>query len=97
MVCIKEESLSFEWDEEKNKSNKIKHGISFETAILVFNDEMRIDLYDKEHSVDEDRFVTIGSVGEIIFVVYTMRAETTRIISARIASRTERNVYYGNY
>ena len=46
--------LTFEWDEEKNRINKNKHGIDFETAMLVFNDLERIEIYDLEHSVDED-------------------------------------------
>lgn len=91
------DSLYFEWDEDKNKENKHKHGISFETASLVFLDELRIEYYDSVHSVFEDRYVTIGAVGELLFVVYTMRGDVTRIISARVATQTERKVYYGYY
>ena len=72
-----------------------KHGISFRTASKVFWDENRIEIY-KVHSIDEDRFITIGSVGEILFVVYTERDSRIRMISARLATNKERRIYYGN-
>lgn len=84
-----------EWDVNKNSINKKKHGISFETAALVFADEERIEYYDKLHSLDEDRYVVIGCVQGILYVVYTMRNEAARIISARMATLTERKIYYG--
>ncbi len=86
--------MQFEWDEEKAALNLQKHGISFEDAALVFNDEYRIEYYDAVHSADEDRYNTIGKVGEILFVVYTERKAFTRIISARIATPAERRMYY---
>ena len=86
--------MQFEWDEEKAALNLRKHGISFEDAALVFNDEYRIEYYDAAHSTDEDRYNTIGKVGEILFVVYTERRAFTRIISARIATPAERRMYY---
>lgn len=51
--------MKFEWDDEKNKINFAKHGIDFETAMLVFNDLQRIEIYDMEHSKEEDRYNTI--------------------------------------
>ena len=54
--------MKFEWDEDKNKLNYKKHGIDFETAMLVFNDLQRIEIYDVEHSINEDRYNTIGMV-----------------------------------
>jgi len=48
--------LHFEWDEDKNQLNLKKHGIDFETAMLVFNDLQRIEIYDTEHSIYEDRY-----------------------------------------
>lgn len=53
--------LKFEWDEDKSRLNLKKHGIDFETAILVFNDMERIEIYDLEHSIKEDRYNTIES------------------------------------
>lgn len=89
--------LKFEWDEEKNRINKKKHGIDFNIAIHVFDDENRIEIYDYEHSIDEDRYNTIGLVHEILFVVYTERKDSLRIISARLATSAERRLYYGDY
>ena len=79
--------LKFEWDEDKNKLNYKKHGIDFETAMLVFNDLQRIEIY-------EDRYNTIGMVHDVLFVVYTERKENIRLISARLATKTERSIYY---
>ena len=88
------EILEFEWDEEKNEINKRKRGIDFNTAPHVFDDEDRIEIYDIEHSVEEDRYNTIGRVHDILFVVYTERKDKIRIISARLASAAERRLYY---
>lgn len=88
-------ALNFEWDEEKARVNRQKHGISFELAAMVFNDEDRIEIYDEEHSLDEDRYITIGLAGEVLFVVYTERKDTIRLISARLATARERRLYYG--
>ena len=86
--------LNFEWDEDKNQLNLKKHGIDFEIAMLVFNDLQRIEIYDMEHSINEDRYNTIGMVNDILFVVYTERKENIRLISARLATKTERSIYY---
>lgn len=84
---------TFQWDDDKARRNKIKHGISFETVALVFEDENRIERYDEEHSVDEDRWITVGKVGDILFVVYTERGKDIRLISARAADEDERREY----
>ena len=84
-----------EWDDKKNQLNIRKHGISFETAALVFADEERIEYYDRLHSLDEDRYVILGCVQGILYVVYTMRGEAARLISARRATPWERKIYYG--
>ena len=84
-----------EWDENKNQQNIKKHGISFQTAALVFADEERIEYLDKLHSQDEERYVVLGCVQGILYVVYTMRDEYTRLISARMATPYERKIYYG--
>lgn len=88
-------SLLFEWDEEKAEMNLKKHGIPFETATKVFLDENRIEIYDEDHSLDEDRYITIGLADEVLFVVYTERKPKIRLISARLATARERSVYYG--
>ena len=85
----------FEWDDEKNKINKIKHGINFKTAARVFNDPYHFEEYDNEHSQDEDRWKVIGMVDDILTVIYTERGNRTRLISAREANEKERMRYYG--
>ncbi len=89
------DDILFEWDKNKNKSNISKHGISFKTAALVFEDPNRIEFYQNRNG--EDRFVTIGMVEDILCVVYTMRGEVHRIISARPAEDDEKEAYYGEY
>lgn len=86
--------MKFEWDEEKNFANKEKHKISFETAAHVFDDPNYIEMFDFEHSFNEDRYIAIGKVGDVLFVVFTERKETIRLISARLATNAERKLYY---
>ena len=88
--------LIFEWDSEKAEFNWRKHKIDFKDAVRVFEDESRLDYPDEEHSDEEDRYITIGRVDKILFVVYTEREDRTRIISARKADKSERRMYYGN-
>ena len=87
--------MEFEWDDDKEQINIKKHGMDFSTAALVFGDNNRIEKYDELHSDEEDRYITIGSIGRVVvMVVYTERSGAIRIISARIASRREREAYY---
>ena len=69
--------LLFEYDEEKNRKNVEKHGISFKTAARVFFDYDRIEMFDDEHSIDEDRYNTIGdtSAGGVT-VIGTLQEES---------------------
>lgn len=87
--------MVFEWDDEKEVINIKKHHIDFDTAKKVFNDINRIEIYDIQHSILEDRYNTIGLVDEVLFVVYTERHENIRLISARLATEKERRIYYG--
>lgn len=89
--------MQFEWDEEKAAANIRKHGITFEAAAKVFLDENRIEIYDAVHSIEEERYITIGRAGDVLFVVYTERRPNIRLISARLATARERKVYYGNF
>lgn len=89
--------MLFEWDDEKEKKNIIKHGIDFSTAARVFEDVNRLEFFDETHSDDEDRYITIGQingVAVIIMLVYTERKRAIRIISARKATRQEEVKYY---
>lgn len=90
-------SLEFEWDEEKARLNFEKHGVPFETAARVFLDVNRIEIYDEAHSIEEDRYITIGLAHQVLFVVYTERTPKIRLISARLATARERKVYYGKF
>ena len=87
--------LEFEWDPEKAASNLKKHGVSFEEAATVFRDQLSLTFYDPDHSVDEDRYITIGTStdGRLIIVSHTDRDDHIRIISARNATRRERKMY----
>jgi len=89
------DGLLVEWDEKKAAINKQKHGVTFEDAALVFADDNLLVLRDQKHSQDEDRWQAIGMVENILFVVYTERVETLRIIMARKADADERREYYG--
>lgn len=90
-------AFQFEWDEEKARINMKKHGIPFELAAKVFLDERRIEIFDETHSIDEERYITIGMAGEVLFVVYTERTSSIRLISARLATAKERSIYYGQF
>jgi uncharacterized DUF497 family protein len=87
------------WTDEKNRTNKRDHGLSFETAQLVFNDPLAVTRFDPHP--DGDRWQTLGQVGAVaVFVVHTWPEldETTgeevgRIISARKATSHERKAY----
>ena len=89
--------MIFEWGDEKEKINIAKHGIDFTTAARVFKDENRLELYDEAHSDTEDRYITIGVIDDvayIVMVVYTEQGEAIRLISARKATKQERRMYY---
>jgi len=86
--------ITFEWDEDKNKLNQMLHGISFEDAKFVFNDPFKIVLPDLYHSEKEERWLAIGIVSRVLFVVFTERSENNiRIISARTATKAEVRLY----
>ena len=86
----------FEWNSDKNALNKIKHGISFEEILPVFDDPFFLERYDYRHSdFYEDRMIGIGSVnGNIVVTTVFTERKRIRIISARLASPYEENVYY---
>ena len=90
--------MNFEWDDNKEIINLKKHGINFERAIKVFGDDYGIEEYDYIHSsYYEDRYHYIGHIGKqiIVCVVYSLlNDDTLRIISARFATRIERERYY---
>ena len=84
--------MRFEWDPDKNLANQAKHGVSFEEATELFSDASDyLEIYDAEHSLDEDRFIAIGTPSSgVLVVVYTERKEDViRIVSARKATKEE--------
>ncbi|MEN9448243.1 MAG: hypothetical protein RJA25_1533 [Bacteroidota bacterium] len=87
--------MKFEWDINKNKSNTEKHGITFEDASKVFDDETSLIEFSRLVG-DEERIQIIGKILDIVIIIvaYTERNESTRIISARKASKIERGKYY---
>ena len=87
--------MRFEWDPNKATANEQKHGVNFDEAINVFQDDHSITVPDTRHSKQEKRFFTIGvgPNGQVLLVCHTDRAGQIRIISARPASRKERKQY----
>ncbi|OQX97250.1 MAG: hypothetical protein B6I20_13055 [Bacteroidetes bacterium 4572_117] len=86
--------MGFEWDKNKNDSNIEKHGIDFNDAKNVFNDDKRKISPDLRSNYGEDRWITIGKVVDTIMVViYTIRNKAYRLISARYAKKKERDRY----
>ena len=87
--------MEFEWDATKAESNERKHGVPFDAAVSVFEDSERIERLDSDSSEAEERWATTGLVDGIeIYVVYAIRGEVFRLISARRASRYEREEYW---
>ena len=87
--------MRFAWNEKKAASNLVKHGVSFEEASTVFGDPLSNAFPDTDHSVEEQRFVIIGSSqqGRILVVAHTDDGELVRVISAREATHGERKSY----
>jgi uncharacterized protein len=87
--------LEFEWDPKKALLNLRKHDVSFREAAMVFNDTLAITYDDEAHSHRERRFLTMGTSdkGRVLVVSHTLVGEQVRVISARKATRHERNLY----
>jgi uncharacterized DUF497 family protein len=83
----------FEWDETKSKATLRSRGFDFAYASRIFENPV-LEVDDERRAYGEQRIVAIGRVGpNTLFVVYTWRGNTRRIISARLASRKERDAY----
>ena len=84
--------MQFEWDREKAKKNDRKHKVSFDEAMTVFYDPLSATFDDPDHSVDEQRLITVGysSRRRLLVVSHTERGKAVRIISARLATTQER-------
>jgi len=93
--------IRFEWDNAKASSNQRKHGVSFEEAQSVFYDEFAIQFFDGENT-EEDRFILLGmsNLSRVLVVIHCERCanvDAIRIISARRATKHERNFYEGEH
>lgn len=87
--------LDFEWDDDKAAANSRKHGVTFEQATYAFRDPFAVEWIDARAVYGEERVILLGmSFGEILSVVYTERVEHLRIISARRATKHEKDHYY---
>lgn len=90
--------LEFEWDIQKLKSNYNKHGVSFDEALTVFDDENAAFLEDPDHSIYENRYIIIGYsiYNNLLFISFTERENRIRLISARKATKNERKRHEEN-
>ena len=87
--------MEFEWDDAKAALSLARHRIDFLDAIEVFLDPFRLELEDDREDYGELRLKTVGMVnGVVTAVLFTLRGERTRIISARKAEPNERRAYH---
>lgn len=88
--------MTFEWHNRKEKENIRKHYVDFYEASTCFSDPLKVEVYDEEHSIDEDRFILLGISykGRLLTVCHVERGyDHIRIISARTATKQERVFY----
>lgn len=88
--------MRFEWDEDKDRGNQAKHGVSFSEVQQLFQPGVDyLEIFDAEHSEAEDRFIAVGPIERgIVVVVYTERDEDMiRIIGARLANKREQELF----
>jgi len=85
----------FEWDAAKAAANLRKHGVSFDEAVTAFGDPRSVLLPDPDHSIGEERYVVLGmsSTSRLLVVAFVERPPRTRLITARLATRRERQDY----
>jgi len=84
--------VQFEWDRKKAANNFRKHKVSFDEAVTVFYDPLSATFNDPEHSIGEERYITVGysSTRRLLVVSYTARDDRIRIISTRRANTKEK-------
>jgi uncharacterized protein len=89
-------SVKVTWDRAKDVANQKKHGVSFrEASELLTSGVDHLEIFDDAHSVDEDRFISIGPIRRgLVLIVWTERQDDhVRIISARWANRREQALF----
>ena len=87
--------LEFEWDPQKAAENLRKHRVFFTEAATVFSDDLSATVYDPDHSISEDRYITVGISDRrrLLIVGHTERGAKIRIINARELTHAEREAY----
>jgi uncharacterized DUF497 family protein len=92
--------IDFDWDPKKEALNRAKHGVTFESAMVVFRDPLAATILDQEHGGEEERWITLGETadGTLIVVIHTWLQTSddqahVRIISARRPTRREAKQY----
>ena len=87
--------MEFEWHSIKAAANLRKHGVSFEEAASAFNDPLATVYGDPDHSVNEGRYLMIGTSaqGRLLHIAFADRGARTRIINARKVTKRERELY----
>jgi len=92
------DTIRFEWDDNKDKLNQKKHGVSFEEAASVFYDENALEFFDEDHSLKEERFLMLGLSFKLRVLVachcVREKGHVIRIISARRATKKETTYYW---
>ena len=89
------EFTGFDWNKGNISKNRTAHNVTFQEAEQVFFNTPLIVADDLKHSETEKRYVALGQTDEktYIFIVFTMRKQLLRVISARDMNRKERKVY----
>ena len=87
--------MEFEWDRNKATVNLSRHGVSFDEAKTVFQDPFYVIFDDPDHSFQEDQYIVIGqsTQNRLLFISYIEREDTVRLIGARKATPSERELY----
>ena len=88
-------AYEFEWDQAKAGANLAKHGVSFEEATDVFADPLNVLMLDPTHSAGEQRYLLLGQSRKqrLLVIAFAERPPRTRLISARLATKRERQRY----
>jgi uncharacterized DUF497 family protein len=87
--------VSIDWDADKARVNAAKHRVTFEEAATLFADPLELTIPDPNHSIDEDRYVSVGTsaAGRLLVVGYMERGSKIRVIFARRATTREQHDY----
>lgn len=87
--------MQFTWDPTRAEESLLAHGVAFQEATTVFGDPLAGTIPDPDHSIGEERLITIGrsSAGQLLVVCHIEQGDTIRIISARRATSHERKDY----